>query len=195
MIGDFILILAAYLIGGIPTGVLVTRLTGAADPRTAGSGNIGATNVMRTAGTGAGIITLVLDVFKGMLPIFIARYFFNASITLVSLAAFAVFLGHVFPVFLGFRGGKGVATALGIFLSLALVQAVIALVLFAVVVWTARYVSVGSIFASLSIIILLWFSSSPIQYVYLSMAISLLLIIRHSGNIKRLINGEENKIG
>lgn len=195
MTTTFFLILSSYLIGSIPTGILVARLKGATDPRTAGSGNIGATNVMRTAGSAAGACTLFLDILKGMAPVFAAENFFNVSASILSLTAFAVFFGHLFPIFLGFKGGKGVATGLGFFLILAPLQALIAVFLFVIVVITTRYVSLGSIIASLSIIVFLWFYSFPMQYIYLATAVSLLIILRHSDNIKRLLNGVENKIG
>src|SRR3972149_4111421 len=104
----------AYLVGSIPTGIVIAKLMGAPDPRTTGSGNIGATNVGRTAGKAAGIITLIGDILKGFLITSLAFYIFGNSPTAVSITGLAVFLGHIYPIFLLFKGGKGVATALGV---------------------------------------------------------------------------------
>ncbi|MBI5681757.1 MAG: glycerol-3-phosphate 1-O-acyltransferase PlsY [Deltaproteobacteria bacterium] len=191
----FLLILTAYLIGSIPAGVLVARLYGAPDPRTMGSGNIGATNVGRTAGKGAGIATLIIDILKGAVPVIIAEYFFGGSVIIISLTAFAAFFGHIFPIFLGFKGGKGVATALGIYLSISPLQAIISLIIFILIVFVTRYVSLGSMTSSFAIIIIFLLSPSLKQYVLLSIGICLFIIISHRENIKRLLNGTENKIG
>lgn len=190
-----ILILTAYLIGSIPTGIVIARLSGAPDPRTIGSGNIGATNVMRAAGKGAAIITLLSDILKGALPVIIAKYFLGSSAIVISLAAFAAFFGHIFPIFLGFKGGKGVATCLGVYLGIAPIQALIALAVFILIVGITRYVSLGSIAASFLIIILFWFFPYTKAYIPLAIVIFLLVLIRHAENVKRLLNGTENKIG
>lgn len=190
-----VLIIIAYLIGSIPTGILVAKISGAPDPRTIGSGNIGATNVMRTAGKGAAIITLLSDILKGALPVIIAKYFFGSSAIIISLTAFAAFFGHIFPLFLGFKGGKGVATCLGVYLSIAPIQAIIALAVFVLIVGITRYVSLGSIVSPFLIIILFWFFPYTKAYIPLAIAIFLLVLIRHAENVKRLLKGTENKIG
>ncbi|HBO85163.1 MAG: acyl-phosphate glycerol 3-phosphate acyltransferase [Deltaproteobacteria bacterium GWC2_42_11] len=190
-----ILIIASYLIGSIPTGIVIARLTGAPDPRTIGSGNIGATNVMRAAGRGAGIITLLIDILKGAVPVILTKYIFSGSVAIISIAGIAAFLGHIFPLFLGFKGGKGVATALGIFLVIAPLHAVAALASFVVITIATRYVSLGSITASFLIVVLFWFFPHTKAYTPLAAAICLLIIIRHTENIKRFLNGTENKIG
>lgn len=192
---SILLILIAYFIGSIPTGVLAAKISGAPDPRTIGSGNIGATNVMRTAGKGAAVITLLSDILKGALPVILAKYFFSGSVIIISLAAFAAFFGHIFPIFLGFKGGKGVATCLGVYLGIAPLQALIALSVFILIVGITRYVSLGSIAASFLIIILFWFSPYTKAYIPLAAAIFLLVLIRHAENVKRLLKGTENKFG
>lgn len=190
-----ILIITAYLIGSIPTGVIVAKILGAPDPRTVGSGNIGATNVGRAAGKAAGIITLIGDILKGLLITLLALYIFANSPIEVSLVALAAFLGHLFPVFLKFKGGKGVATALGVFLAIAPLQAIVAVVIFAILVALFRYVSVGSMTSAVSLPILLSFFVTSRPYVPLAAIISILVILKHSDNIKRIIQGTENKVG
>src|SRR3989304_2000354 len=190
-----ILIIAAYLIGSIPTGIIVAKIIGAPDPRTIGSGNIGATNVGRTAGKAAGIITLIGDILKGFLITSLAFYILGNSPTAVSITGLAVFLGHIYPIFLLFKGGKGVATALGVFLAIGPLQAIIAVILFAVIVAIFRYVSLGSMIAAVSIPILFSLFESTIPYAPLAVIIAVLIVFKHSDNIKRLVNGTENKVG
>src|SRR5438477_11802927 len=139
---------AAYLLGSIPFGLLLAKLFGAADVRKSGSGNIGATNVTRVAGPLAGILTLVFDTAKGAAAVWLAGRFTNQSATWMMTAAFAVLLGHCFPIWIRFRGGKGVATALGVFLALCPLAAVVALLLFLLCVAYWRFVSLGSVAAA-----------------------------------------------
>src|SRR6266852_4119621 len=162
---------AAYLLGSIPFGLLLTKLFGGGDVRKAGSGNIGATNVARVAGPLAGILTLVFDTAKGAAAVLLAGQFTNGSAAWMIVAAFAVLLGHCFPVWLKFKGGKGVATALGVFLALSPLAAVSALLLFVLFVAYWRYVSLGSVAAAA--------------------AIALLVIYKHDGNLQRLVEGTE----
>ena len=195
-----IFIITAYLIGSIPTGIVVAKILGAPDPRAVGSGNIGATNVGRAAGKAAGIITLIGDVLKGFLITLLALYILGSSSEAnsplaISIVAFSVFLGHLFPVFLKFKGGKGVATTLGVFLAIGPFQAILALILFIIIVAIFKYVSVASMIASVSIPLLLNLSPATSPYVPLAVIISVLIILKHSDNIKRLIQGTENKIG
>ncbi len=186
------LLLAAYLIGAIPTGVLLTRLAGAGDIRQAGSGNIGATNVYRVAGRGLGIATLVGDALKGIIPLLIARAL-NLSPEQTALVAAAAFLGHLYPVYLGFKGGKGVATALGIFLVLSPPAVALAALLFALLLWKWRYVSLGSICAAAVIPPLVYLFTSSLPLFLASLFIALMVIVRHRENIKRLLAGSENR--
>lgn len=190
-----ILAAAAYLIGSIPAGIVVAKILGAPDPRTIGSGNIGATNVGRAAGKAAGIITLIGDVLKGFLITLFAFYIFGNSPVVVSLAAFSVFSGHIFPVFLKFKGGKGVATTLGVFLAIEPLQALLALAMFVIIAAIFRYVSVGSMIAVASMPVLLYLFQADTSYVPLAVVIAGFIIFKHSDNIKRLGQGTENKIG
>lgn len=190
-----ILTVIAYLIGSMPTGIIVAKMLGAPDPRSVGSGNIGATNVGRAAGKAAGIATLLGDALKGFLVTLIAFYIFGNAPLEVSLLSFVVFLGHLFPVFLKFKGGKGVATALGIFLAIGWLQAMLALLIFIIIAAIFRYVSVGSMISAASMPVLFSFFISSQPYVPLAATIAVFIILKHSDNIKRLIQGTENKIG
>jgi glycerol-3-phosphate acyltransferase PlsY len=186
-------LLASYLIGAIPTGVLLTRLAGVGDVRQAGSGNIGATNVYRVAGRRLGILTLVGDALKGVAPVLFAIAVLHFPDFRVGLMALAAFLGHCFPVYLGFKGGKGVATALGIYLVLSPLAVLVAFLIFALILWKWRFVSLASICAAAAIPFLVFlFQQSPALF-GVSLAISALVILRHQTNIQRLINGTENR--
>ncbi|OGR30639.1 MAG: acyl-phosphate glycerol 3-phosphate acyltransferase [Desulfuromonadales bacterium GWD2_61_12] len=186
------LLLAAYLIGAIPTGVLLTRLAGAGDIRQAGSGNIGATNVYRVAGRGLGIATLVGDALKGIVPLLVARAL-QLPPEQTALIAAAAFLGHLYPVYLGFKGGKGVATALGIFLVLSPATVALAALLFGLLLWKWRYVSLGSICAAAAAPPLVYFFTSSLPLLLASLFVAVMVIVRHRENIKRLLAGSENR--
>ncbi|RME41783.1 MAG: glycerol-3-phosphate acyltransferase [Deltaproteobacteria bacterium] len=185
-------IVAAYLIGAIPTGVILARMAGIEDIRKVGSGNIGATNVYRTAGRKLGLLTLLGDALKGLIPVLVTQAAGYAPTT-VALVAGAAFLGHCYPVYLGFKGGKGVATALGILLVLSPLTVLCALVLFVALVGTTRYVSLGSISAAAAapVLVLLFEDSSATFSV--TLFIAALVIWRHRANIDRLIKGTENR--
>jgi glycerol-3-phosphate acyltransferase PlsY len=185
--------LFGYLLGSVPTGFLLAKFFSKVDPRKMGSKNIGATNIFRTAGKGLGILTLVGDVLKGMIPIGIA---IQLSISDLWLAAvgLSTFLGHIFPIFLGFRGGKGVATALGVYLVISPIAVLMEFLLFAGLVWKWRYISLGSICCATTIPILIAFFRSDSQaYFILSVIIAALILYRHQENIVRLLQGTENK--
>jgi glycerol-3-phosphate acyltransferase PlsY len=186
-------LLASYLIGAIPTGVLLTRLAGTGDIRQSGSGNIGATNVYRVAGRRLGILTLVGDALKGVAPVLFAVGVLHFSDIQVGLVALAAFLGHCFPVYLGFKGGKGVATALGIYLVLSPLAVLVAFLVFALILWKWRFVSLASIIAAASIPILVYLFQHSLALFGVSLAISALVILRHRTNIERLMNGTENR--
>jgi glycerol-3-phosphate acyltransferase PlsY len=191
-VGIFIA-LFGYLLGSVPTGLLLAKFFSKVDPRKTGSGNIGATNIFRTAGKGLGILTLVGDVLKGMIPIGIA---IQLSISDILLAAvgLSTFLGHIFPIFLGFRGGKGVATALGVYLVISPIAVLMEFLLFAGLVWKWRYISLGSICCATTIPVLIAFFRSDSQaYFILSVLIAALILYRHQENIVRLLQGTENK--
>jgi glycerol-3-phosphate acyltransferase PlsY len=191
-IGLFIA-LFGYLLGSVPTGLLLAKFFSKVDPRKTGSGNIGATNIFRTAGKGLGILTLVGDVLKGMIPIGIAIQFGISDLWLAAVGL-STFLGHIFPIFLGFRGGKGVATALGVYLVISPIAVLIEFLLFAGLVWRWRYISLGSICCATTIPILIAFFRSDSQaYFILSVIIAALILYRHQENIVRLLQGTENK--
>jgi acyl phosphate:glycerol-3-phosphate acyltransferase len=188
--------LAAYLLGSIPFGLLLAKLFGGGDVRKAGSGNIGATNVARVVGPLAGILTLAFDTAKGAAAVWLAGRFTNESATWMMIAGFVVLLGHCFPVWLKFKGGKGVATALGVFLALCPLAAVSALLLFVICVAYWRYVSLGSVAAASAMPLLIYFlwaphHAPPIIIDVGTLAIALLVIYKHDGNLQRLVEGTE----
>ena len=186
----------AYLLGSIPFGLLLAKLFGAADVRKSGSGNIGATNVTRVAGPLAGILTLMFDTAKGTAAVWFAGRVTEESATWMMVAAFAVLLGHCFPVWLKFKGGKGVATALGVFLALCPLAALAALLLFLLCVAYWRYVSLGSVAAAAAMPLLIYFlwaphHAPPIMVDAGTLAIALLVIYKHDRNLQRLVEGTE----
>ena len=183
----------AYLLGSLPVGLLLSRLKGQ-DPRKVGSGNIGATNVMRASGKALGILTLVGDILKGLLPTWLAARAGLAG-PLVAAVAFAAFVGHLFPIYLRFRGGKGVATALGIFIALSPLAVLIDIAVFAAVLYAWRYVSLGSLVAAALMPVLLLVLRSPSPYVVLCLAMAILIFVKHAKNIGRLCAGTENRMG
>lgn len=189
----YFLIIISYLIGSIPFGLLLGRLAGT-DVRQHGSGNIGATNVSRLLGKKLGGLTLAFDLSKGLLPMLVIAHLFagraEAEI-LTLLAGMAAFLGHCWPVYLKFKGGKGVATALGIFLYLAPLNTVLAVIIFIAVVRFSGFVSLGSMTAALSMVLTTWFSGYDAGVVSVAGTIALLIVIKHHDNISRLLKGEE----
>lgn len=186
-----LLLAGAYLLGSIPTGLLLGKAYGI-DVRKEGSGNIGATNLYRTVGRKVGVMTLVGDCLKGLLPVLAVKY----SALPVEHAAWvglAAFCGHVFSVFLRFRGGKGVATALGVFLALSPLAVLIALGVFVALMLVWRYVSLGSIAAAAVMPIAVWALGEGRMVEVVTMIVAVIVIIRHSENIKRLVAGTENR--
>jgi glycerol-3-phosphate acyltransferase PlsY len=186
------MICASYLIGAIPTGVILTRLAGGQDIRKAGSGNIGATNVYRVAGRKMGVLTLIGDCLKGVIPV-LAAVKFDYSPQIVAIVALAAFLGHCYPVYLGFKGGKGVATALGIFLVISPKAILIALLIFVVVLLLRRYISLASIIAAAVTPFLIAFFSRSWPLFAATLVIAAIVIWRHRVNIERLRTGTENR--
>jgi glycerol-3-phosphate acyltransferase PlsY len=189
---EIIVVIAAYLLGSIPTGLLLARAFGV-DIRTAGSGNIGATNVYRTLGKRVGIMTLVGDCLKGMLPVLAAHHLFGFSVEWLALTGLAAFLGHVYTIFLRFKGGKGVATALGVFLALSPLSVLAALAVFVLVLWKWRYVSLASITAAASIPVIIALLDQRPVIILMSIAIAVIVIAKHRDNISRLRAGIENR--
>jgi glycerol-3-phosphate acyltransferase PlsY len=186
-----IVLVAAYLIGSLSSAIVLCKLAGLPDPRSQGSGNPGATNVLRFGGKKLAATVLIIDVLKGVLPV-IARYL-DLDITWLAATAFAAFLGHLYPIFFGFKGGKGVATALGGFLALSPALAGIILLSWLIVFLVSRISSLSAIIASaLAPVYSLWLIESVnARWIILMMAV--LLLIRHRGNIQRLLAGEESK--
>ncbi len=183
----------SYLCGSIPTGVLLSARRGV-DPRDIGSGNIGATNVARTVGAPLGVLTLIGDALKGMLPVVIAtRLGFDAPV--VASAGLAAFAGHLFPCFLRFRGGKGVATALGVLLGLAPTAMAIIVPLFVMIVVGTRYVSLASLMMAIVTAPLVFALDYPRSTIATATIMGLLIVIRHRDNIQRIRFGTESRVG
>ncbi len=191
MTREIIFILAAYLLGSIPTGLLLAKAFGV-DIRNAGSGNIGATNVYRTLGRSVGVLTLAGDCLKGLVPVLAAKYL-NLPDIWIAAVGLSAFLGHVFTVFLGFKGGKGVATALGVFLGVSPVAVLGALLVFVAVVWRWRYISLGSIIAAISLGVIVAFTNHKPELISMTVAIVALVIWKHRENIDRLKAGTESR--
>ncbi|MEJ7607790.1 MAG: glycerol-3-phosphate 1-O-acyltransferase PlsY [Bryobacteraceae bacterium] len=188
-----LVLLASYLIGGIPFGYLLVRLKSGSDVRTLGSGNIGATNVFRTTGKTFGIATLLLDVLKGACAVWLAGRYTGASPLWMSLAAIAVMSGHAFPIFLKFHGGKAVATFIGAFLYLTPVPLLTILFLFVLIVAVTRYISLGSIIASGLFPLAVFLIDHPTRSIQLASLIAgLFIVYRHRVNIERIRAGTEN---
>lgn len=195
--------LAAYLMGSLSFAVIVSRVMGLKDPRTFGSKNPGATNVLRSGSKPAAIVTLLLDALKGWLPVMLVKWF-GAPLGLedgtAALVAFAAFLGHLWPVFFKFKGGKGVATALGVVIGVEPLLGLAACIIWAAVAWFLRYSSLASL-VSLGMVPMLyllgdriqWYSNKPALFAFF--AIAVLLAIRHHENINRLVTGTEAKLG
>jgi glycerol-3-phosphate acyltransferase PlsY len=190
----FLLLVCAYLIGSIPTGVLVAQTLSREDPRSSGSGNIGATNVGRVLGKKAGVITLLGDVAKGFIPTIWAAAAFDSPWAVVTVGM-AAYVGHLFPLYLKFQGGKGVATGLGVFLALTPTSVVCAAVVFAGVVWKGRMVSLGSLCAAGSLPLLVALFGAPVAVIALAVVVAVLTGWKHRANWARILAGTENRLG
>lgn len=188
-----LVLLAAYLIGGIPFGYLLVRLTTGRDVRESGSGNIGATNVLRTSGRALGVATLLLDIAKGALAVWLADRLLHGSLAGMSAAAIAVMAGHAYPVFLKFRGGKAVASFIGAFLYLTPTPLLAIVVIFVATVAISRYISLGSIVAAGLFPIAVWLIEHPPWYVVSAATLAgAFIVIRHKANLERIRAGNEN---
>lgn len=188
------MIASAYLFGAIPFGLLVAKLVAGVDVRQAGSGNIGATNVARSAGKGLGALTLLLDAAKGAAPVLIADRVLHLADGWVVAAGFAAVLGHVFPIYLRFRGGKGVATGLGVFLALSPFSTLIAVGVFGLVYAASRFVSLGSLCGAAALTVSTWFIDGRREVFGLALLVTLLILVRHQGNIRRMLQHREQGI-
>jgi glycerol-3-phosphate acyltransferase PlsY len=181
-----------YLLGSIPFGLVLTRLAGTQDLRSVGSGNIGATNVLRTGRKGLAAATLILDMLKGTAAVLIAGFYDGPNAAM--LAAFGAFLGHLFPIWLKFRGGKGVATYIGVLIGLFWPAAIVFCLVWLATAFTTRYSSLSAFIASLVTPIFLWWFGQP-ALAALSVVLTLLMFYKHRENIMRLLAGTESKIG
>ena len=187
------LVIVGYLAGSIPTGLLLTMAFSDVDPRKGGSRNIGATNILRTAGKTLGALTLVGDCLKGLVPVLLALWLMRSD-AWVGLIALSTFAGHLFPVFLKFKGGKGVATALGVYLGIAPLAVLFDAGVFFGVVLKWRFVSAGSLTAAALMPILIAILTESKPYVITSLIIAGLIWYRHQDNIRRLFAGSENRL-
>ncbi len=183
---------AAYVVGSIPFGLVLTRLAGLGDVRRIGSGNIGATNVLRTGRKGLAAATLALDIAKGALAVGLGGAYWGPDIAIT--AAFGVFMGHLFPVWLRFRGGKGVATGLGILLALAWPVGIGACLTWLAVAGVLRYSSLSALAAFAAAPGFAWWLADP-QTMEFAAFLAVVIWLRHAGNIRRLMRGEETRIG
>lgn len=187
-------IVAAYLLGSLAFGILVCKLFGLPDPRTVGSGNIGATNVARSGKKLPAILTLLGDTFKGWLPVWLALQS-GMLMWVVAAVGLAVFFGHLFPIYHRFKGGKGVATALGIMLAISLMLGVAALVTWAIVFAISRYSSLAAIVAAVLAPLYAWALLPYKDYVIMMFIIAVMLVWRHKSNIQKLLAGTESGFG
>jgi acyl phosphate:glycerol-3-phosphate acyltransferase len=188
-----LLVVTAYLIGSVPFALILARRMGTADLRRIGSGNIGAANVLRTSGVGAGVTVMLLDIAKGAGSVMLVQRFDGGAVT--AAAGLAAIVGHVFPVWLRFRGGKGVATACGVFSVLTPLAVGPALAVFLCAVWMTRYISVGSILASVALPPIAYATGSPPPVLGAALTASTLILIRHRTNLARVLAGTEQRIG
>jgi len=190
---ESLFIILAYLVGSLSGALIVSKIMGIPDPRTQGSGNPGATNVLRHGGKKAAVITLCFDVFKGVVAVLGAK-FGAASALILAGVTLAVFLGHLYPIFFNFRGGKGVATAFGALLALVWPVSLAALLTWLIMALLFRYSSLAAILAAILTPGYMFWFSGVWEYVFVSFIISTLLIWRHRSNIRNLLIGKEDKI-
>jgi acyl phosphate:glycerol-3-phosphate acyltransferase len=188
---EILFIVFSYLLGSIPFGYLIFYFGEGKDIRTMGSGNIGATNVLRTKGKLAGLATLALDILKGALPVIYGRIHFDLP-WIVLLGGLAVLLGHIFPIFLKFRGGKGVGSLVGVFLVFYYPALLLFLAVFFLSLWLTRYVSLGSLLGTTALFFCILFTQ-VVEVAMVVFVMLLLIVFRHRANIQRLIAGSENK--
>jgi len=187
-------IIAGYLIGSIPFALILARRWGASDLRRVGSGNLGAANVMRASGVTAGVIVAALDMAKGAASVWLAERL-GSGPGLSAAAGLAAIVGHIYPVWLRFRGGKGVATACGVFAVLTPLALPPALAIFAAVVWLTKYISLGSVLASLALPPLAYALGSPAPAITAALAAATIIVFRHRSNVARLRTGTERRLG
>jgi acyl phosphate:glycerol-3-phosphate acyltransferase len=187
-------IVLAYLIGSIPFALMLARRWAAIDLRSVGSGNLGAANVMRASGVTAGVLVAVLDMAKGAASVWLAARV-STGAAVPAAAGLAAIVGHIYPIWLRFRGGKGVATACGVFTVLTPLAIPPALAIFAVVVWLTKYISLGSVVASIALPPLAYALGSSAPSVLAAIAASIIIVFRHRSNVLRLRTGTERRLG
>jgi glycerol-3-phosphate acyltransferase PlsY len=204
ILASLLIVVVAYLLGSIPTGYLLVRLFRDQDIRSVGSGNIGATNVLRSGGKGLGAATFLLDMLKGCVAVWVGGFLGGLLLPEMpfrdaqALAALSAVVGHMFPVWLRFRGGKGVATGFGVFLVAAPLAALAAITTFAIILLLTRFVSLASIIGAASFPVFAWFfvhGDKPAFYIAVQAAVALLIILKHHQNIGRLLAGTESRFG
>ncbi|MFQ5936569.1 MAG: glycerol-3-phosphate 1-O-acyltransferase PlsY [Acidiferrobacterales bacterium] len=189
----YLLVPLAYLFGSISSAVVIARLKRLEDPRKVGSGNPGATNILRYGGTAAAALTLIGDVLKGVIAVLVARLFTQDPLVL-ALVGLMAFVGHLYPVFFGFRGGKGVATGLGVWLALSPWVALALVMTWLLMAALFRYSSLSAISAAVLAPVYVWFFIPQLPYLALSIVMGVLLVWRHRSNVKKLLAGEESRI-
>lgn len=188
-----IVVLVGYLIGSIPFALILARRWGATDLRGVGSGNIGAANVMRASGVTAGVLVAALDISKGAASVWLAEQM-SADLRAPALAGVAAIVGHIYPLWLRFRGGKGVATACGVFAVLTPLAVPPALAVFIASVWLTKYISLGSVLASMAMAPLAYVTGSPVPAVSAASAAAAIIVFRHRSNLARLRAGTERRL-
>lgn len=188
-----LLVIAGYLLGSVPTGYILGSLAGV-DVRKAGSGNVGATNVGRLLGKRLGLLTLLVDAAKGLIPV-VAALQLEVSLLTAAAVGVAAFLGHLYPIFLNFTGGKGVATAFGVFIGLAPLATLVLIFVFAIVAGSTRIVSLGSIVTALASPLVFWWCDYSMTLVGMATLMAAMITLRHRANIRRLRAGTEPRFG
>ena len=195
---DILVVVLAYLLGSLSFAVIVSKAMGMADPRSYGSGNPGATNVLRSGKKKAAILTLLGDALKGLVAVLLAKYFLDAgSITDATVAwvALAVLIGHMWPVFFGFKGGKGVATAVGVLFALSWPVALICTIVWLIMAFGLKISSLAALVATVLSPILAWYFIDESSWCWAVLVIAVLVLYRHKSNIQNLLSGKESKIG
>jgi glycerol-3-phosphate acyltransferase PlsY len=188
------IVLSAYLVGSVPFALLLARRWGTTDLRRLGSGNLGAANVLRSTGVTPGVLVAALDIGKGVASVILAAHLTGAPVA-PAAAGLAAIIGHVYPVWLGFRGGKGVATACGVFAVLAPAAALSGLGIFVTSVWLTKYVSVGSVLASMTVPLIAYSTGRSTPIVIVSAVAAGLIVFRHRSNLSRVLAGTERRLG
>mgnify|MGYP006168535279 FL=1 len=193
MLINILLIFSAYLLGSVSAAIIVCKTLGLSDPRTGGSGNPGTTNVMRLYGKKAAFLTLVGDIFKGIIPVLLAKVIVNSE-CIIAMCGLAAFLGHIFPIYFKFKGGKGVATLIGILFATHWLLGVSYIITWILTALIFRYSSLAALIAALPIPIYSYFIEQNTQYTISFAVITIILFWRHKPNIYNLLNGKEDKI-